>query len=152
MKTHLVWLHQLALATILVFTFTLYLGLGKDYLFEWDEAIYAQLGVELRTIPDLITPHWNSELWLEKPPTIALVTALGQSLVADPELGQLAQRVRKQVDPDAESADRGAAFVDRDVPKPGLVKADGGGQPADARADDDDLHRSLLISAPRERR
>jgi len=63
------------------------MGLGKDYLFEWDEAIYGQLGVELNTNHDFLTPHWNQESWLEKPPAIAWVTALGQNLVEDLELG-----------------------------------------------------------------
>lgn len=87
MKNKVQWLHNLSLLTLIIFVGLLYLGLGKPYLFEWDEAIYAQLGVELRTNHDFLTPHWNRDLWLEKPPAIAWVTTLGQSLTSDPELG-----------------------------------------------------------------
>ncbi len=64
----------------------LYHNLGRDYLYDWDESIYAQLGVEQR-LNTLITPTWNGSLWLEKPPLIAHITALGSSLSSDPELG-----------------------------------------------------------------
>lgn len=87
MKNHINWLHKLAIFSIFILTCILFSGLGNDYLFEWDEAIYGQLGVELRTNQNILTPHWNQELWLEKPPAIAWVVALGQSLVSDPELG-----------------------------------------------------------------
>lgn len=87
MKHHIPFLHKLTLLSIVIFTFILYLGLGRDYLFEWDEAIYGQLGVEARSDHNFLTSHWNRELWLEKPPAITWVTALGQSLVSSPELG-----------------------------------------------------------------
>ncbi|GAB4027628.1 MAG: hypothetical protein Fur0011_6090 [Candidatus Microgenomates bacterium] len=67
-------------------TLLLYHNLGRDYLFDWDESIYAQLGVE-QNLSNFLTPTWNGELWLEKPPLIAHITALGSSLSSDPELG-----------------------------------------------------------------
>lgn len=74
-------------AVFLVFTtLLLYHNLGRDYLYDWDESIYAQLGVE-QNIHTLLTPTWNGSLWLEKPPLIAYFTALGSHLVSDPELG-----------------------------------------------------------------
>lgn len=67
-------------------TLLLYHNLGRDYLYDWDESIYAQLGVE-QSIHTLLTPTWNGTLWLEKPPLIAHLTSLGSHLVSDPELG-----------------------------------------------------------------
>lgn len=87
MKTQVKWLRNISLLSIVIFTGILYVRLGRDYLFEWDEAIYAQLGVEMRANHDFLTPYWNGNLWLEKPPAIAWVTAIGQSLVRDPVLG-----------------------------------------------------------------
>lgn len=74
-------------AVFLAFTtLLLYQNLGRDYLYDWDESIYAQLGVE-QSIHTLLTPTWNGTLWLEKPPLIAHLTAIGSHLVSDPELG-----------------------------------------------------------------
>lgn len=64
----------------------LYHNLGRDYLYDWDESIYAQLGVE-QSLSTFITPTWNGGLWLEKPPLIAHITSLGSSISSDPELG-----------------------------------------------------------------
>ena len=64
----------------------LYHNLGRDYLYDWDESIYAQLGVE-QTLSTFLTPTWNGDLWLEKPPLIAHITAIGSSISSDPELG-----------------------------------------------------------------
>lgn len=71
---------------LFVTTLLLYHNLGRDYLYDWDESIYAQLGVE-QNLKTLITPTWNGSIWLEKPPLIAHVTALGNYLSRDPELG-----------------------------------------------------------------
>ncbi len=68
-------------------TLLLYHSLGRDYLFDWDESIYAQLGRE-QGRGQFLTPTYNQELWLEKPPLIAHLTALGQTLApSDLELG-----------------------------------------------------------------
>ena len=71
---------------LVITTYLLYHNLGRDYLYDWDESIYAQLGVEQR-VNTLLTPTWNGSLWLEKPPLIAHLTALGTHLTSDPELG-----------------------------------------------------------------
>ena len=65
----------------------MYFGLGKNYLFDWDEGIYASIGREMKHSGDLLIPTWNGDLWLEKPPVIGWVTALGMSLVGENELG-----------------------------------------------------------------
>ncbi len=81
------WLHPTTLIVLVVFAVILYSGLGKNYLYDWDESIYAQLGVEMRQSRNLLTPSYNDELWLEKPPAIAWATAIGQSLTPNLELG-----------------------------------------------------------------
>lgn len=81
------WLNKLVFLTLFIFVGITYVGIGKNYLFDWDEGIYATLGREMRASKDLLTPTWNSELWLEKPPMIAWVTSLGMSLAGENELG-----------------------------------------------------------------
>ena len=78
---------KLALLTLAIFMVIMWIGLGKNYLFDWDEGIYAQLGSEMVENNSYLTPTWNGELWLEKPPAIAWVTALGIKLVGINELG-----------------------------------------------------------------
>ena len=87
MKTSISWLRYLAYASILIFMFLMWNKLGRDYLFDWDEGIYGQIGLEMVKSRDYLTPTWNNELWLEKPPLIAWVTALGISLVGPTEFG-----------------------------------------------------------------
>ena len=72
--------HFLSLVFIFFATLTLYLRLGRDPLFNWDEGIYAELGVEALKLHHWLTPTWNYQLWLEKPPGIAWTTALGIKL------------------------------------------------------------------------
>lgn len=72
---------------LLAFVVIIYSGLGKNYLFDWDESIYAQIGIEMRQSGKYLTPTWNHETWLEKPPLIAWITALGTTLTTDLELG-----------------------------------------------------------------
>lgn len=78
-------LKKITLVFLAVTTILLYHNLGRDYLYDWDESIYAQLGVE-QSINTLLTPTWNGELWLEKPPLIAHLTALGKVVSSDREL------------------------------------------------------------------
>ena len=48
--------------------------LGHRPLAEWDEAIYAGVSREmLRT--GWLVPHWNDQIWLEKPPLLLWITA-----------------------------------------------------------------------------
>lgn len=78
---------KIVLSLILVFLFSLFLHLGRDYLFDWDEGIYAELGREMIQFKNFLTPSWNQHLWLEKPPGIAWTTALGMKLFGVGEFG-----------------------------------------------------------------
>lgn len=71
----------------LVITLILFLNLGRDSLIDWDEGIYAQLGVEMLENGSYLTPSWNQEVWLEKPPGIAWISAMGITLMGNTELG-----------------------------------------------------------------
>ena len=64
--------------------------------------------------------------------------ALALDAVREAELGELAHRVRQQVDADAEGAQLADAVVDPDVALADRVKAQRCGETADAGADDDD--------------
>jgi len=64
-----------AISLALLTTVILYQRLGRDFLFDWDEGIYAELGAEMLESGDWLIPTWNKEPWLEKPPGIAWVTA-----------------------------------------------------------------------------
>lgn len=79
------WLDRLAFIFVVVVLFLLYQQLGRDALFNWDEGIYAELGRELLLTRDFLSSHWNGSLWLEKPPGIAWVTALGLALFGPTE-------------------------------------------------------------------
>jgi 4-amino-4-deoxy-L-arabinose transferase-like glycosyltransferase len=48
--------------------------LGRKPLTDWDEAIYAEVSREMLRHSWLI-PHWNYQLWLEKPPLMLWITA-----------------------------------------------------------------------------
>jgi 4-amino-4-deoxy-L-arabinose transferase-like glycosyltransferase len=49
--------------------------LGHKPLTDWDEAIYAEVSREMLHSSWLV-PHWNYQLWLEKPPLMLWVTAI----------------------------------------------------------------------------
>ena len=67
--------------------YLLYSGLGRDYLFDWDEGIYGELGRELLIHKNLFVSFWNGGIWFEKPPGIAWVSALGIALGGSTALG-----------------------------------------------------------------
>ncbi len=54
------------------------LNLSRTYLYDWDEAIYAQVGKEMVASN---TPFgmWNGQPWLEKPPLVSLLSGLFMS-------------------------------------------------------------------------
>jgi len=81
------WLSKLTLISIIVLMSIMWSNLGRDYLFDWDEGIYATIGREMSLSRNFLTPTWNSDLWLEKPPIIGWVTMLGITLAGDNELG-----------------------------------------------------------------
>ncbi len=65
----------------------LYINLGRDYLFDWDEGIYGELGRQVVVGRHWLTNYWNGEPWFEKPPGISWVSALGISLLGPSALG-----------------------------------------------------------------
>ena len=67
--------------------YLLYANLGRDALFDWDEGIYAELGRQLLLTNNILVSFWNGAPWLEKPPGIAWVSALGISLAGETALG-----------------------------------------------------------------
>lgn len=74
------WAAKLIPWGFVAFTCIALLHLGRDPLFDWDEAIYGQLGKELLSSGKLFTNSWNMELWFEKPPGISWLSGLGQAL------------------------------------------------------------------------
>lgn len=87
MKTVTPWLSKLTILTLIIFGALLWSNIGRDYLFDWDEGIYAVLGREMIESKNWLTPTWNGELWLEKPPLVAWVSAIGMTLTDTHELG-----------------------------------------------------------------
>jgi 4-amino-4-deoxy-L-arabinose transferase-like glycosyltransferase len=81
------WIHWVALIVVIAATLLLYLRISRDYLFDWDEAIYATIGREMLRTHAWLTPTWNGALWIEKPPAIAWVGALGMAIFGTNELG-----------------------------------------------------------------
>ncbi len=65
----------------------LYMRLGRDALFDWDEGIYAELGRQLLITKNFLTSFWNGAPWLEKPPGITWVAGLGIYLAGESALG-----------------------------------------------------------------
>jgi len=56
--------------------FVIFYGLGNESLYDWDEAIYAQISKEMILNNNYLTLHWNYEPWFEKPPLLMWITAL----------------------------------------------------------------------------
>ena len=81
------WQARLVFLFLLLYTFLLYLNLGRDALFDWDEGIYATLGSELLKTGNLFVSTWNQEVWFEKPPGIAWLSGLGQLIMGHNETG-----------------------------------------------------------------
>ena len=68
------------LAAIVILTL-----LGHNRLTDWDEGIYAQVSREMLSTGWLI-PHWNSFVWIDKPPLTYWITALVFKLFGISEL------------------------------------------------------------------
>ncbi|MFH1244576.1 MAG: glycosyltransferase family 39 protein [bacterium] len=77
----LIWVFLVAIGYIL------YANLGRDALFDWDEGIYAELGRQLLLTKNLFVSFWNGAAWLEKPPGISWVSALGIFLAGPSSYG-----------------------------------------------------------------
>ncbi len=73
-----------ALATLLAALVLLPL-LGHRILAEWDEGIYAEVSREMLHAHSWITPLWNTEPWLEKPPLLFWITAASYKLFGPTE-------------------------------------------------------------------
>ena len=71
------WLNKILPLLFVLFGLLLFLRLGRDPLYDWDEAIYGQLGRELIDYGNIWTNSYNSNLWFEKPPGISWVAGLG---------------------------------------------------------------------------
>jgi len=74
-------------AFLLAIACLLYINLGRDALFDWDEGIYAELGRQLLLTKNILITFWNGAPWLEKPPGIAWLSALGIFFVGPSALG-----------------------------------------------------------------
>lgn len=72
---------------LFVFVTILYLHLGRDYLFDWDEGIYGELARELVVSKNFLVTFWNGTPWFEKPPGVAWVSALGIALAGPSAFG-----------------------------------------------------------------
>ena len=66
-------LRSTALAALLAATVILPL-LGRKPLSDWDEGIYAEVAREMLS-GGWAVPHWNGQLWFEKPPLMLWITA-----------------------------------------------------------------------------
>lgn len=77
------------LQLILFFSFSLFLlfsciNLSSTYLYDWDEAIYAQVGKEMVAAKS-IYGIWNGLPWLEKPPLVPFLSGLFMKLPGSTE-------------------------------------------------------------------
>lgn len=71
------WVNSLGFVFAVLVGIILYMRLGRDALFDWDEGIYAELGRQLLLTKNIFISFWNGAPWLEKPPGIAWVSAIG---------------------------------------------------------------------------
>jgi 4-amino-4-deoxy-L-arabinose transferase-like glycosyltransferase len=53
----------------------LFWRLGQGTLERWDEAAYARIAREMVLSGDWLTPHWNYEIYFDKPPLMMWITA-----------------------------------------------------------------------------
>lgn len=81
------WVSNIGVLFAVSIVAVLYIHLGRDPLFDWDEGIYAELGQQLLFRRDLFTSWWNGEQWFEKPPGLAWVSALGMMLTGTSSFG-----------------------------------------------------------------
>lgn len=84
LANHRSWL---IFAFLLTFYYVLMLNLGRDALFDWDEGIYGELGRQVVARGDFLTPYWNGDPWLEKPPGVAWVSGIGIALMGPTATG-----------------------------------------------------------------
>src|SRR5579859_4138238 len=61
---------------VLIVALSAFWRLGNGSLHDWDEAIYAQVSKEMIATGDWLRPHYEYELWIDKPPLLMWSTAL----------------------------------------------------------------------------
>src|SRR3989339_417543 len=71
------WQNKLVPSLFCIFVLVLFIHLGRDPLFDWDESIYGELGRELVKSGNLLTNFWNGSPWFEKPPGVSWLAGLG---------------------------------------------------------------------------
>lgn len=81
------WVSKLGILFAISIGLVLYQRLGRDALFDWDEGIYASLGKSLLSGHHLLVSFWNGAPWLEKPPGIAWISAIGLLIAGPTALG-----------------------------------------------------------------
>lgn len=75
-----------ALALVALAGWTLLHQVGEGSLYDWDEATYGQIAREMARSPDWLTPHWNGQIFFDKPPVLFWLMALGLNQGLTPEL------------------------------------------------------------------
>lgn len=76
-----------ALFILSYFCLISFLAISKPTpFFDWDEAIYAQVGKEMIREKSFFVPLWQGKAWLDKPPLPSLVYGLVQLIPASPEI------------------------------------------------------------------
>jgi 4-amino-4-deoxy-L-arabinose transferase-like glycosyltransferase len=63
-------------ALIVLSAVVLFFRLGANRLQSWDEAVYAECAKEMVQSRDYLTPHWNQEKFLQKPPLAIWASAV----------------------------------------------------------------------------
>jgi len=61
---------------VLSSAFVLLWNLGVGSLYAWDEAVYAQVAKEILQTRDWLTPHYEYQVWIDKPPLLMWLTAI----------------------------------------------------------------------------
>jgi len=75
---------SLVLAVLAIYI--LFYNLGHFPLENWDEAFYGQVTKEMLQTKNFITPHWDYQIWLDKPPMYMWVVSLVSILIGLSEL------------------------------------------------------------------
>ncbi len=60
----------------IIASFLIFYGLGNESLYDWDEAIYAQISKEMVLNNNYLTLYYGYKPWFEKPPLLMCITAL----------------------------------------------------------------------------
>lgn len=77
---------QLPFVAVLVLAcFLMFWRLGETYLTNWDEAWYADVSRTMAETGNFLTPMWNGQPFLEKPPLFYWLTALSYKVFGDSE-------------------------------------------------------------------